>query len=177
MAWPTVCETRWVAIISSFERNSEQLAANYPDCTEDIVLLHTGLKTIGQLILKSPPVNGNSSTWKELLEKVESERAVLCKHLDGKALFTAMLHMYSLHLGKEHSEEFHEQKRWKRIPSKEQPRNETTTIRKDPAVTSQGEVATRNFFAPLRTEMDIERTPVEETTDGPNQSSQQASAR
>jgi hypothetical protein len=95
MARPTVCETRWVAIISSFERNSEQLAGNHPDCTEDIALLHTGLKTIGQLILKSPPVNGNGSTWKELLDKAESERAVLCKHLDGKALFTAMLRMYA----------------------------------------------------------------------------------
>jgi hypothetical protein len=138
-----------------------------------------------QLILKSPPVNGSSSTWQELLNKAESERAVLCMHLDGKALFTAMLRMYaaiyreirdSLQLGKEHSEKFREQKRRKRIPSKEQPRNMTTHIRKDSMVSSQGEVPTRNFFAPSRTEMDVERNPVEETTDGPNQSSLQASS-
>jgi hypothetical protein len=181
-----MCETRWVAIISSFRRNSEQLAENHPDCTEEIALLHTDLKTIGQLFLKSPPVNGNGSTWKELLDKAVSERAVLCKHLDGNALFTAMLRMYaaiyremrdSLQLGNQHSEEFREQKRLKQIPSKEQPRNETITIRKDPTGTSQGEVPTRNFFATLKTEMDVERTPVEETTDGPKQSSQKASSR
>jgi hypothetical protein len=50
MARPTMCETRWADIISSFERNFEQLAASNPDCTEDIALLHTDLKTIGQLI-------------------------------------------------------------------------------------------------------------------------------
>jgi hypothetical protein len=110
-----------------FDRNSEELAANHPDCTEDMSLLHTGLKTIGQLILKAPSVNGNSSTWKELLDKVESERTVLSKHLDGKAIFTAMLRMYaaiyrethgSLKLEKQHREEFRGQKRRKRIPFK-----------------------------------------------------------
>jgi hypothetical protein len=66
----------------------------------------------------------------------------------------------SLQLEKEHSEEFREQKRRKRVPSKEQPRKKTT-LPKDPTVISQGDVPTRNFFAPLRTEMDVERTPVE----------------
>jgi hypothetical protein len=33
--------------------------------------------------------------WQELLTKAEAERAVLCKHLDGKALFLAVLRMYA----------------------------------------------------------------------------------
>jgi hypothetical protein len=105
--------------------------------------------------------------------------------LGGKALFTAMLLMDaaiyrgmrdSIHLGKQQNEDFRVQKRRKRIPSEEQPQNAKTNIHKNPTVTSQGEVPTRNFFAPLRAEMDVKRTPVEETTDGPKQSSQQPSS-
>jgi hypothetical protein len=33
--------------------------------------------------------------WKELVAKSEAERRVLCKHLEGKALFTAILRMYA----------------------------------------------------------------------------------
>jgi energy-converting hydrogenase A subunit M len=33
--------------------------------------------------------------WKELIARAEAERTVLCKHLDGKALFTATLHLYA----------------------------------------------------------------------------------
>jgi hypothetical protein len=83
----------------------------------------------------------------------------------------------SLQLGKEHSEEFREQKRRQKIPFEQQPRNESANIRKDPTVTSQGAVPTRNFFASLTpTEMDVERTPVEEMANGPNQNSQQPSS-
>jgi hypothetical protein len=32
--------------------------------------------------------------WKELISKAEAERAVLCKYLDGKALFLVVLRMY-----------------------------------------------------------------------------------
>jgi hypothetical protein len=33
--------------------------------------------------------------WKELIARAEAERAVLCKHLDGKALFTAIPRLYA----------------------------------------------------------------------------------
>jgi hypothetical protein len=95
MTRPTVCETWWGAIVSSFDRNYDTLIARHPDCAEDIALLRTALNTIGQLVHISPTVIGNGSVWKGLTAKVEAERAVLCKHLDGKALFTAMLHMYA----------------------------------------------------------------------------------
>jgi hypothetical protein len=69
--------------------------AGHPDCTEDIALLRTALNATGQLIHVSPPVNGNRVTWKEVINKVESERTLLCKHLDCKAFLRAMLHMYT----------------------------------------------------------------------------------
>jgi hypothetical protein len=58
MTGPTVFETRWAEIISSFEKKHE-LLAGHPDCSEELALLRTGLQTIGQLISISPPSNGN----------------------------------------------------------------------------------------------------------------------
>jgi hypothetical protein len=82
-------------IVSSFENNHKELLEGHPDCSEELALLITGLHTIRQLIHISPPVNENGAVWKELIARAEAERAVLCKHLDGKALFTAMLRLYS----------------------------------------------------------------------------------
>jgi hypothetical protein len=39
MARPTVCETRWAAVVSSFERKHAELVERHPDCAEDITLL------------------------------------------------------------------------------------------------------------------------------------------
>jgi hypothetical protein len=58
-------------------------------------MIHAALITIGHLVHASPSINGNSTVWKDLIIKAEAERAVLCKHLSGKALFTGMLHMYA----------------------------------------------------------------------------------
>jgi hypothetical protein len=118
----TVCETRWSKIISYFEKNHSELLG-HPDCSEELALLRTGLHAIGQRIHISAPVNGNGAVWKELIARAEAERAVLCKHLDGNALFTAMLRLYTaihremrdsvLPAQQQSTEEFHEQRRRK----------------------------------------------------------------
>jgi hypothetical protein len=54
MARPTVCETQWAAVVSSFERKRDELLARHPDCAEDIVLLQKALTTISKLINISP---------------------------------------------------------------------------------------------------------------------------
>jgi hypothetical protein len=95
MLEPTACERRWKAIESSFYRNYEELKERNPDCQEELELLRSGLRTIGQLIHTSPFVNGNGRVWKELIIKAKAERTVLSKHLDGKALFTAVLRFYA----------------------------------------------------------------------------------
>ncbi|PNF32962.1 hypothetical protein B7P43_G16729 [Cryptotermes secundus] len=95
MMEPTVCETRWKGIVASFEKTHDDLKAMNPDCRKEIELLRNGLHITGQLILTSPSVNENGVVWKELIIKSEVERIVLCKHLDGKALFTAILGMYT----------------------------------------------------------------------------------
>jgi hypothetical protein len=83
MAEPSLCESWWAKILTSFEGRHAELLEAHPGCSEELTL------TIKQIIHNSPPVNGNGAVWKELITRAEIERAVLYKHLDGKALFTA----------------------------------------------------------------------------------------
>jgi hypothetical protein len=181
MKGPTACETRWKEVLASFASQEEELLAAHPDAKEEIELVHTALVPIGQLVQASPRVNGNGVVWKQLADRAEAERGVLCRHLDGKALFTAILRLYALtHREMEDSllnttegdpaqgnEEFREQKRGKLIPSEEKTQKSKKTATaasapRDPRIRSQGQLPTRNFFAALRaTEMEVERPVVE----------------
>jgi hypothetical protein len=187
----SVRETHWDRIISSFQSNQKDLLEGHPDCSEELALLSTGLHTIRQLIHISPPVNGNGAAWKELITRTEAKRAVLCKHLDGKALFTAMLRFYAAHhreprdfvlpAEQKSTDEFREQRRRKRNPSEDKAKISKTSVpapeSRDPRLRPKGEVPTKNFFAPLRTaEMDVESTLVEGTSEKPNSETQQPSS-
>jgi hypothetical protein len=119
MAEPTACEKRRAETLASFQRNLDDLNGKHPESSEDIKLLHAGLLTIGQFIKTSPRVNGNGAVWKGILTRAEAENAVLCKHYEGKALFTGLIHLYAAALSElkssmkkedEASEEFREQK-------------------------------------------------------------------
>jgi hypothetical protein len=92
---PTQCETRWTAVLASFDIQYEALIVNNPDATEEINLIRTGLIKIGQLIQTSKQQHGNGATWKRLVDKAENEKSILCKQLDGKTLFTGMLRLYA----------------------------------------------------------------------------------
>jgi hypothetical protein len=159
MAKPTVCETRWATVIASFEGKHTELLQAHPDCSEDLALLRKGLQTIGQLIRDLPPANGDGVVWKDLVAKAEAEGLVLCKHLDGKALFAAMLRLYAalhrelrdtiLPARQTSTEEFREQRRRKRIPPDDQEKKSKTAMPTPVAKPRpQGEVTTKNFFAP-----------------------------
>jgi hypothetical protein len=130
MAGPTACGKRWAEILASFKRNLGDLVSQNPTCVEEIKLIQAGLITIGQLINDSPRGNGNSTAWK-ITTRAEAERAVLCKYLEGKALFAAILSLYATtHTElrgsllpepeqEEPTEEFREQRKRKRNPSDE----------------------------------------------------------
>jgi hypothetical protein len=115
-----------------------------------------------------------------LVTRAEAERAVLSKHLDGKALFTGMLRLYAaIHREMtstlqseqvESEQEFREQKRRKRNLSDKQSKPKSKTEMTSGSVsTPRAEITTKNFFAPLRTEMDLEGN--KETTDEEKQGS------
>jgi hypothetical protein len=197
MAEPTLCEAQLDKIIASFEGKHAELFKGHPDCSEELSLLSAGLHTIKQLIHISPPANGNGAVWKELISKAETERAVLRKHIGGKALITPMLRLYAalhrnlsdtvLSVWAEHksTEEFRQQRRSKRNPSEDSAKKPKTGVptpeSRDPRLRPKGEVPTRNFFAPLRTtDMDLENTHEETheetTSEHPTSGTQQASS-
>jgi hypothetical protein len=92
---PTQCGAQWRAVLVSFDKQHTTLLSNNPDATEEINLIWTGLVTIGQLIQTSSQQNDNGDTWKQMVDKAESEKSILCKHLNEKALFIRMLGLYS----------------------------------------------------------------------------------
>jgi hypothetical protein len=81
-------------VLASFDKQYEALISKNPDATKEINIIRTGLIKIGQLIQTSPQQNGKGTTWNRLVDKADSEKSVLCKHLDGKVLFTGMLRLY-----------------------------------------------------------------------------------
>jgi hypothetical protein len=89
----TQCETRWRVVLVSFDKQYETLIAKNPEATKEIHLIWTGLVKIGQLIQTSPQQNCNGATWERPVDKAKNEKSVLCKHFDGKALFTGMLRL------------------------------------------------------------------------------------
>jgi hypothetical protein len=44
-----------------FQRHRDDLAESYPDALEEIELIHTAIRKIGQLIRSLPPINGNGT--------------------------------------------------------------------------------------------------------------------
>jgi hypothetical protein len=159
MTGPTTWEARLAKVVSSFEGRRNDLLQVHPDCSEELALLRSGLQTIRQLIHISPPANGDGVVWKDPVAKAEAERVVLCKHLDGKALFTAMLRLYAalhremrdtiLPAQQKSTEEFREQRRRKRNPSDDQAKKSRTAMPTPVAKPQpQREVKTKNFFAP-----------------------------
>jgi hypothetical protein len=121
--------------------------------------------------------------WKGLAAKAETERTVLCKHLERKALFTGILRLYAaIHremnetLQSEQVEspkEFREQKRRKRNPSDKQGglTNDTVVTGcsvRDPRIRPHVELPTRNFLRP-REQMELDGTKEEAANDGEQQ--------
>jgi hypothetical protein len=196
MAGPTACEVRWKEELASFANQEEQLRTEHPDAKEEIYLVQSALVTIGQLVRASPRVNGNGIAWKKLADTAEAERVVLCKHMDGKALFTAILRLYAAtHTemlsclvkptkgvpAQDNDEEFREQKRRKRVPSDQGNGEAKKTVvaaptPRDARIKPQAEVPTKNYFAPLRSEMEVERPVEEGSTQKPDGIPQQESS-
>jgi hypothetical protein len=153
-------------VLASFDKQYETLIAKNPDATKEINLIRTGLIKTGQLIQTSPQQNGNGAMWKRLDDKAESEKSVLCKHLDGKVLFTGMLRLYTAThremkesllpecaQGKEETEPH--SKRRKRnndsdYGSSVSKREATEKCRPLQVYQKPRPVVTKNFFAPLR---------------------------
>jgi hypothetical protein len=173
MTGPTVCETRWSKTLACFDKHHGELVTAYPGAEEDISLIRAALVQKGSLILSSQAKNGKGEAWKELTTKAETEIMVLCKHLEGKTLITAILRLYAATHREmvetllqefedtpETKEEFRELRRRKRNSSEGQAiqAKKSSTGPINPSPDAKAEPRLRNFYAPLRAIMDMEVT-------------------
>jgi hypothetical protein len=71
------------------------LLEKYPDAAQELRNTRAALIKIMQSVKESPQVNGNGSTWKKLEDRAEADRNSLCRHLNGKAVFTGLVHLYT----------------------------------------------------------------------------------
>jgi hypothetical protein len=95
LATLTQCETRWILVLTSFGERWEKLIADHPDAKEEMDLLRVSVVWIEKLLQNSPKVNGNGAKWKQLADRAEASRHTICKFLDGQALFTGLIYMYT----------------------------------------------------------------------------------
>jgi hypothetical protein len=96
MSWPTQCKTRCSAVLASFDRQYEALIAKYSGAKMEMGLVQTALVETGKLVQKSSSLNENDVICKQVTDRADAEKSTFCKHLDGKALFTGMLHLYAM---------------------------------------------------------------------------------
>jgi hypothetical protein len=162
---PTQCEARWRSVLTSFDKEHENLIKKTRTQQWRLTLVRTGLVEIGQLIQTSLQKNGNGVTWKRLIDQAENEKHILCKHLDGKALFTRMLRLYATthrdlkesllpECSQEKEKDAPHGRRRKRNSDSDDgstsKRKATDKHRQLPAYQKPRLVATNNYFAPLR---------------------------
>jgi hypothetical protein len=81
-------------VLAPFDERYEKLMADHPDAKKEVNLVRATIVQIGQLVQNSPEVNGNGAKWKHLADRAEADRHMLCKLLDGWALFTGLFHTY-----------------------------------------------------------------------------------
>jgi hypothetical protein len=121
---------------ASVERQYDILKENYPDVAQEVGNIFAAHFKIEQLANESPKGNVNGFAWRKLAHRAEADRNSLCRHLNGKAVFTGLVHLYTTthremvvcssrpqgHTTKCCHEDFKEQKRRKRRSSDEQPK-------------------------------------------------------
>jgi hypothetical protein len=177
----------WAERRASLKSEYQVLIKQYPDADPQYRLLYEAICNIEDLAGCTPAAVGESAEWTAIVNTAEDNRATYCKALSGSVLFSALHGTYTVALIEFKSllkasnsaggtatgiesvkptqeDGFKEVRRRKRHST-----NEAAPTSKKPAAEAQSttakEVATRNFFAPLRaTAMDTDSSVTEATT-------------
>jgi hypothetical protein len=192
-------QTLWSHQIDSLRVEYRKTIEKHPETDKVMEKVHDVFKDIASLAGCTPTPAGESAKWKEIIAKAAETRRNLHQVLVGKPLYSALHGAYSevladlkvvlqqsaskvqLQPNNEPAaqEEFREQRRRKRNPSEEAAKKQKTmptTGIKDPRPRPQQDVATRNYFAPLRTtEIECEGS-TNEVADNPKDKLQQGPA-
>jgi hypothetical protein len=94
-ASPTKRITFWQVLLPVFEIVQEKLIAGHPDAKMEIDLIRDTLLQICQLVRSSPNNNANELKLEQLTDTAETEMKTLAKYVEGKALYTSLLKLYS----------------------------------------------------------------------------------
>jgi hypothetical protein len=183
----------WAERRASLQSEYQVLIKQYPDANMQYRLLYKTLCDIEDVAGYTPAAVGESAEWTAIVSTAEDNRASYCKALSGKVLFSALYGTYTFVLNELKSllkastsaggtttasgivkptqeDGFKEVRRRKRRST-----NEVAPTSKKPAAaatsTPTNEVATRNFFIPLRatttdTDSGTEATTLEEAVPG-----------
>jgi hypothetical protein len=191
---PSICEVKWSEVHASFERKHDTLLEKYPGAAQEVGNIRAALIKIRQLVKESPQENGSGPAWKKLADRAEADRSSLCRHLNGKAVFTGLVHLYKTthrdmveSMKAAHSdmqeidahEGLKEQRRRMRGSSDDQGKQTKRVAMPTAGAMDQLEIPTRNFFAPLRTaDKEVEHTEDNsDRTDGDHQQQSPSSRR
>jgi hypothetical protein len=177
----------WAERRASLQSEYQVLLKQYPDADKQYRLLYTTICDIEDLAGCTPAAVGESTQWTEIVNTAEDNRAKYCKALSGKLQFGTLHGTYTVALkelksllkasnsagGTNTSTEsvkpsqddgFKEVRRRKRHNTNEvSPTSKKSAA--DATNNNKQEVATRNFFAPLRaTTMETDSSGAEATT-------------
>jgi hypothetical protein len=175
-------EQFWLQEVKNLQTSCKGIIANYPD--SDGVLQQV-YKVLGDLVSLAGCTStnvGESEQWVHTVNAAKNDKISFSKILKGKSLYSALYGTYTVALSelkailqgsakknspqpatatptaalpqvKATDDGFREQRRRKRNNSSE---NETQRGSKKPAPHVERQKASKNFFAPMRTEMDTE---------------------
>jgi hypothetical protein len=174
----------WAKKCTALQSDYHAVKGQIPDGDAQYRQLFKVLCTIEDTARFTPAKLGESPEWATIVEAAEENAAAFCKALSGKPLFSALHGLYTVTLGKlkvllknsagqkgqktnpggppTPDDGFQEVRRRKRQSS-----GEAEHATKKPVPTAPDppkEVPTWNFFAPLRTEMDTEKSQAEAMT-------------
>jgi hypothetical protein len=91
----TQCETWRRAVLPSFDERYEKLIENHPDAKKEMDLARACVVQVVQLVQNLTKVNCSGAKWKQLADRTEAKRHILCKPLGGRVLFTGLFRIYA----------------------------------------------------------------------------------
>jgi hypothetical protein len=174
----------WAERRASLKSEYQGLIKQYPDAETQYRLLYKTFCRIGEVAACTPAAVVESAEWTAIVNTAEDNRASYCKALSGKLLYCALYGTYTVALTELKSllkasnsagvattasvcvqppqeDGFKEVRRRKRHSTKKAAPTSTAAETKS---TDTKEVATRNFFGPLRAKMDTDSSVTEATT-------------
>jgi hypothetical protein len=160
----------WTDKRLSLNTKYNDLASTYPDAAPSIKQILKVLCDIEKLANCTPISVGESKEWADVISLAEDNREDYFEVLKGKTLFSALYGLYTvtLHdLKKIKKDSTQQEDGFKKVHRRKRHCHEESTqaMKKVALPESNVKVATRNFFAPLRTnDMDTDFPDTESTT-------------